>query len=440
MGLAAWDSASLYVSYSIAYLYRMSQWPKIGSGFIVASTCWLGISYLVGRYSPDSGVKPFRFYLSVMRIGLPAIAILVVFVGHSWVYGISDAITRFRGFLVPFLGILSLLSMVGQGLVARFSRRKKEWIIVCSQDEASLLEKEYDRDLSQIDRKVKMITRTDDFEGLSSGEIATMSCAVGESFLSCEKTTEQLLSYKEQGLAVIPLLNWAELILQRIPPELVSRGWLVGAEGFSLRPGGLNWRIKRLGDVVGSALLIIVTMPIVLIFCLLIWIEDRGPLIYRQVRTGQYGKRIVIWKLRSMKVNAEDAGIQWAKKEDPRITRIGRIIRATRVDELPQLVSVLSGDLSLIGPRPERPEIDEKLEKKIPHYRVRHWIRPGLSGWAQVSYPYGASVEDSRMKLSYDLYYIRNASLLLDVLITMKTIRLVLSAEGASPKGQIPMI
>ena len=136
-----------------------------------------------------------------------------------------------------------------------------------------------------------------------------------------------------------------------------------------------------------------------------------------------------------MRVNAEANGAQWASKRDPRITNIGRFLRATRIDELPQLINVINGDLSLIGPRPERPEIEEDLEQQIPHYRVRHWIRPGLSGWAQVCYPYGASVEDSRAKLSYDLYYLRNSNLFLDFLITIKTIRLVTGAKGASPKG-----
>lgn len=137
-----------------------------------------------------------------------------------------------------------------------------------------------------------------------------------------------------------------------------------------------------------------------------------------------------------MKINAEEAGAQWASKADPRITSVGRVIRAKRVDELPQLFSVLSGDLSLIGPRPERPQIGERLEIDIPNYRICHLIRPGLSGWAQVCYPYGASTEDSRMKLSYDLYYLRNANLLLDLLITIKTVRLVLRAEVAIPKSQ----
>ena len=183
-------------------------------------------------------------------------------------------------------------------------------------------------------------------------------------------------------------------------------------------------------------MLTVLTSPLVALAIILIWLEDRGPAFYGQTRSGLYGKPIRIWKLRSMRTNAEQSGPQWAKKADPRVTRVGKVLRATRIDELPQLLSVISGDLSLIGPRPERPEIEEELEILIPNYRIRHWIRPGLSGWAQVCYPYGASLDDSRAKLSYDLYYIRNASLLLDVLITMKTIRLVTRAQGAAPKEE----
>jgi len=155
---------------------------------------------------------------------------------------------------------------------------------------------------------------------------------------------------------------------------------------------------------------------------------------YGQVRSGLFGEPIRIRKLRSMSVNAEAEGIRWASAGDARITRVGRWLRRLRIDELPQLLSVISGDMSLIGPRPERPELEKELEQVIPHYRVRHWIRPGLSGWAQVCHPYGASVADSRSKLSYDLYYLRNASLPLDLLILFKTIRLVMGGQGAEPK------
>jgi lipopolysaccharide/colanic/teichoic acid biosynthesis glycosyltransferase len=166
---------------------------------------------------------------------------------------------------------------------------------------------------------------------------------------------------------------------------------------------------------------------------LAIKLEDGGPIFYRQTRSGLYGQPFTIWKLRSMCVDSERHGARWAKQNDNRITRIGTVLRRTRLDELPQLLSVLKGDMSLIGPRPERPEIEGMLENQIAHYRIRHWIRPGLSGWAQVCFPYGASLADSRMKLSYDLFYLRNAGLLLDLLILIKTIKLVCRAQGAVP-------
>ena len=215
---------------------------------------------------------------------------------------------------------------------------------------------------------------------------------------------------------------------------MISAQWLVQAEGFVLRPGSLNWRVKRLGDIIGASVLLAASAPVIVISALLIYAEDKGPIFYGQVRTGYCGERIKIWKLRSMKANAErSGGAQWAQRNDPRITNVGRVLRATRIDELPQLMNVLIGELSLIGPRPERPEFEVDLEKHIPHYRVRHWIRTGLSGWAKVCFPYGASIEDSKAKLSYDLYYIRNSGLLLDLLILIKTIRLVTWKAGSEP-------
>ena len=209
---------------------------------------------------------------------------------------------------------------------------------------------------------------------------------------------------------------------------------VVQAEGFQLQPGRLAWRVKRLGDVVAASILLVVTAPVLALAAAAVWLEDGGPVLYRQVRTGLYGEPFTLWKLRSMRRHSEGAGAVWASPGDARITRVGHWLRRLRLDELPQLIAVLKGDMSLIGPRPERPEIEQSLEQHIPHYRIRHWIRPGLSGWAQVCYPYGASLEDSRIKLSYDLYYLRNAGLMLDLLILIKTIRLVATAQGAIPK------
>jgi len=183
--------------------------------------------------------------------------------------------------------------------------------------------------------------------------------------------------------------------------------------------------------VLVSGTLLWSTASLLLTAALLIKLEDGGPIFYSQWRSGLDGKPIKVWKLRSMRIDAEQAGVQWSRRGDPRITRIGRLLRVTRLDELPQLWSVLTGTMSLIGPRPERPKIEKDLKRHIPHYRLRHLIKPGLSGWAQVNYPYGASLADSEKKLSYDLFYLRNPSFWLDLLILFKTIRLVFNARGA---------
>ena len=166
---------------------------------------------------------------------------------------------------------------------------------------------------------------------------------------------------------------------------------------------------------------------------LMIYFEDRGPVFYSQIRTGIFRKKYRIYKLRTMKIDAEKYGAQWSTNGDERITTVGKILRKTRIDELPQLFSVLSGDMSLIGPRPERPELEENIIENIKNYTERYSVKPGLSGWAQVNYPYGASLEDTRRKLSYDLYYIKNFSIFLDILIFFKTIQLVFTAKGSIP-------
>ena len=166
----------------------------------------------------------------------------------------------------------------------------------------------------------------------------------------------------------------------------------------------------------------------------MIWINDKGPVLYSQKREGLFKKEIKIIKLRTMKIDAEKNGPQWAKNNDERITFIGKILRRSRIDELPQIISVIKGEMSLIGPRPERPEFNKKLNKSIPNYYLRNYIKPGLSGWAQVNYPYGASLEDAKKKLSYDIYYIRNFSFWIDLLILFKTARIVFNGIGSKPK------
>lgn len=240
---------------------------------------------------------------------------------------------------------------------------------------------------------------------------------------------DQLLDCKLHGVAVCDISSFIEREGGQIRLESLNASWLVFHEGF-LR-SGLGSFAKRAVDIVASLVVLIPGVPLMALGALAIVLQDGGPILYRQVRVGQHGRLFQLTKLRSMRVDAEADGVRWATQGDRRVTAVGKFLRKTRIDELPQIVSVLLGDMSFIGPRPERPEFVSQLTRQIPYYAARHSVKPGITGWAQVRYPYGASVHDSRRKLEYDLYYIKNYSIFLDALILLHTLRVVLFARGA---------
>jgi sugar transferase (PEP-CTERM system associated) len=241
---------------------------------------------------------------------------------------------------------------------------------------------------------------------------------------------DELLECRLAGIPVRTLEGVYERLRGRVPVETLKGSWLVYADGFRQD----WWRTfeKRVVDVVMSVLLLAVTFPVMVVAAIAIALESGFPILYRQERVGRGGKTFVIWKFRSMRQDAEaDGAARWCQPGDPRVTRIGRFLRKTRIDELPQLFNVLRGDLSLVGPRPERPQFVAQLNKTIPFYNARHSVKPGVTGWAQVRYVYGASNEDAKKKLEYDLFYVKNHTLLLDVLILFETVRVVLRGDGA---------
>jgi sugar transferase (PEP-CTERM system associated) len=242
---------------------------------------------------------------------------------------------------------------------------------------------------------------------------------------------DDLLRLKTTGVHISDLSTFLERETGRVDLDSVQPSWLIFSDGFSSgRSASLV--LKRSFDLLVSALLLLLASPIILITALLVKLESPGPAFYRQVRVGRYGETFEILKLRSMRKDAEAGGKAiWAQKGDDRVTRVGKIIRLIRVDELPQLWTVLKGGMSFVGPRPERPQFVTELEEKIPYYAERHMMKPGITGWAQINYPYGASLDDARHKLEYDLYYTKNYSLFLDVLIILQTMRVLLWAEGA---------
>ena len=242
---------------------------------------------------------------------------------------------------------------------------------------------------------------------------------------------KDLLRIKTTGVHVNEISTFLERETGRVDLDSVNPSWLIFSDGFS-SGRMLSGAFKRLFDIAASLILIVVTAPLVLITALAIKFESKGPILYRQRRVGLYNVGFDIVKLRSMRQDAEVNGkAVWAEKDDPRITRIGRIIRKTRIDEIPQAWSVLKGEMSFVGPRPERPQFVDDLEQQLPYYAERHMVKPGITGWAQINYRYGASIEDSRQTLEYDLYYAKNYSPFLDLLILLQTIRVVLWPEGA---------
>lgn len=238
-----------------------------------------------------------------------------------------------------------------------------------------------------------------------------------------------LLDCKMQGVRVIDLLTFYERETYKLKLDVMDRSWLIFSDGFQ---SGVYVRwFKRLLDLSVSGAILLITLPIMLITAIVIKLESKGSIFYAQKRVGLAGKAFSVYKFRSMVSDAEKNGAQWATKNDSRVTKVGSFIRLTRIDELPQLFNVLKGDMSFVGPRPERPEFVNKFCERIEFYSERHRVKPGITGWAQVCYPYGASENDAFEKLQYDLYYAKNNSLFLDLMIILQTVEVIVWQKGA---------
>ncbi|WP_207479460.1 TIGR03013 family XrtA/PEP-CTERM system glycosyltransferase [Arenibaculum pallidiluteum] len=256
-----------------------------------------------------------------------------------------------------------------------------------------------------------------------------------EVVVACERPElgvpkETLLRFREAGIRVLDRATFVERELCQVDIEEIYPDWLLYSDGTSM--GNVPAVVKRGFDVAVSLVMLAFTLPLMLLTALAIKIEDGGPVFYRQERVGLNGRTFSVIKFRSMRVDAERDGVaRWAQRGDSRVTRVGQLIRLIRVDELPQILNVLRGEMSFVGPRPERPTIVNDLISEITSYPHRHMVKPGITGWAQINYPYGASIEDSKEKLKFDLYYVKNSSLLLDLIIILQTVRVVLFAQGA---------
>ncbi len=397
-------------------LYAEPQWTLI----LVA--IYLVLGWLFGSYTVlrapwlRPGVVCKRVVITCLVTGF--VLALV-----RWLFRIPDEAGFFHRLtvllLVVFLGIWS----IGMRLVLHRLKRQR------SQSPYRLLASSWEhRKVIEEWGRHPLIDSPQPYESPEEEGLDAIGVAYGVLASSEQKVI--LRTLESSNVRLFTLHELAEFQLERLPPSLLPDDWIT----FGELPWGNDFnfqcQLKRFADVSLSLLLLIMTSPAIALAMLLIWLEDHGPAFFTQERTGLFGHPFRIIKLRTMRSSADCVNASWTSVGDKRITRCGHFLRRIRIDELPQLINVIRGEMSLIGPRPEQPELEGDLEKSIPHYRKRHWVRPGLSGWAQVCAPYAASLDEAEFKLSYDLYYLRHFSTWLDLLILFKTVKTVLKASG----------
>ena len=403
---------------------------------------WVILSYILGRYSSVSKLSSEFILKDLFKTFSLIIVCNLIYLTINWGYPLlffwnsgnfyNLELRELSNFFIRNTLYLATTSFIFQFIFKLLTKniidQKKSWIFYGSREK-------FDQILNEVSfnkKKISLIwlSQIDNLETIPIKNIKGI--IIGEFSIKRKEDVDIIFNLKLKGLKVESLSTWFENEFHRIPTHTLENKFQL-IERLKPLEDDFQMRAKRIGDVFVSLILIFITSPLAILISILIFIEDQGPLFYSQIRTGINGERINILKFRSMKINAEKDGIQWSQKRDQRITKVGRFIRATRLDELPQLLCVLQGSMSLIGPRPERPEIESKLLKELPYYNYRYIIKPGISGWAQVNFPYGASISDTKIKLSFDIYYIKHFSILLDILILFKTIKLVLNAKGSNP-------
>ena len=384
-------------------------WPLLGTSLVI----WLAM-IAVGVYGPNA-LRSLRFagarVLVAISLGIIALAVIDFVFPSDFFWRSTLLYTMGLAIVVLVADRLLLNSFLGS---SAFRRRV---MVLGAGDRAQRL-----RELGEKPETgfaiVAYIAMSDDprivEEAIPRSAIHDLgrfveNLGVSEVVLALQERRnalplKDLLRIKTKGVHVNDFSSFIERETGRVDLDTVNPSWLIFSDGFS-SSRMFSSAVKRIFDITASLILLALTLPVIALFAALVKLDSRGPAFFRQQRVGLYGEPFTLIKLRSMRTDAEKDGAKWAEENDPRITRLGRFIRKVRIDELPQAWSVLKGQMSFVGPRPEVPAFVESLEEEIPFYGERHMVKPGITGWAQINYPYGASVEDSRRKLEYDLYY-----------------------------------
>ncbi len=413
------------------------------------SIIWAGISfpcaiYICGLYSPHS-VNQTLFRRSVIL----AFCFLLALGFMMALFYINFSGRIGRGVLIISSIVAYIFTLLHHFFLHyhwKNFRERVALIVSCAFDEAEseLLESFLAKHLHLVGvihydnftpaNKNKILGQTRDiYDIVHRHKIDRVLCT--ENSLTDPALCREFCKLRYSGVVVMPLISLCEEVYQTVPLELITPQWLLNASGS---PHMLYIKkVKRAFDIIVSLLGLLFLGPFMLLGMLLTKLTSPGPVFYYQTRAGRFGRPMKIIKLRTMRVDAEKNGAVWSSKNDSRVTPVGGFLRKYRIDEIPQIINVLRGEMSFVGPRPERPEFIEKLAAEIPHFSERLMVQPGITGWAQVNYPYGASVADARRKLELDLYYTKNMALFLDVLILLDTVRIIFTG-GVKPETERP--
>jgi exopolysaccharide biosynthesis polyprenyl glycosylphosphotransferase len=442
------DIFGLFVCLGISS-YGTLDHPLIGFdpfvyGFILLTLTGM---YLLNTYHPEKEIAglqaPTRILISSLIVAI--ITSVLINLSGNW----EGNSVGMRGILLVSLGIFTIWAMILRIWAFNWWRsqaQQSRWLMLGANNHAIKFAQmfltqnplgrlviltetgQHIPELAEIEPQLSHEGSLNDLSYWSHQPLSGV--VVGTQKGLSDQQVHSLMQLRLKGIPVYRLPDIWETLCYKLPSSLLEDEWFAFSSGFNLVFCGHSLKIKGVMDIIVTGLLSLLVSPLMIFVGLIIKLDSPGPIFYSQLRTGLYGKPFRVYKFRSMYQDAEKRGAQWASQRDPRITRVGYWLRVLRIDELPQIWNVLCGEMSLIGPRPERPEFDVKLKEAIPYYEMRYLVKPGITGWAQVLYPYGSSLEDAYEKLSYDLYYIKNYSLWLDIVIVLKTIRVVLLGKG----------
>ena len=429
------DVIAIYAAIRIVHAYRIEWLKKIDLlPILVIVLVTLMALYVMNVYQfhrrRSATNMALRTFFAVTVAGL---------IMSSFLYATksTDVTTVFwRGNLPTAMLLFALWASLIRYIVTVVYDRtvwRPNWLVVGNTEDIAPMRTEYQKSMSP--GTMRSVTMSDfnvmlEENSITQGETTPSGIILASHQDLSDMAVQHLMQIRLSGTPIVGLADFYEQYLLKIPVHQLKDSWFVFSGGFSLIHHDIALKVKRLADILLAAFGLLLFLPVMIVVALVVAATSKGPVLYIQERHGQYRKVFRLRKFRTMINDAESNGAQWSEPGDPRVTPVGRFLRASRLDELPQLWNVLVGDMSFIGPRPERPDFVNDLEQKIPYYELRHLVKPGITGWAQVMYPYGRSVEDALRKLEYDLYYIKNYSLTLDVYILLRTVKTVFSRSG----------